>query len=85
MDKKVLANQPDIVVVDKKHKGAVVIDTAVPTDTNLKKNEYEKQEKYQSLKEELETMWKVKAKAVPVAVETLEAVVQLEFLHQRLL
>ena len=52
-DRKVLANQPDIVVVDKQ-KEAVVIDVAVPSDSNIKKNEYEKLEKYQGLKEDVE-------------------------------
>lgn len=54
--------QPDIVVVDKKQKIVVVLDVAVPSDSNIK--EYEKLEKYQGLKEELKTMWKVKAKVV---------------------
>ena len=48
-DRKVLANQPDIVVVDKQKKEAMVIDVAVPRDSNIKK-EYEKLEKYQGSK-----------------------------------
>ena len=42
--RKVLANQLDI----------VVIDIAVPSDSNIKKKEYEKLEKYQGLKKEME-------------------------------
>ena len=61
-DRQVLANQPDVVVVDKDQKTAVVIDVAVPSDSNIRKKEYEKLEKYQGLKEELERMWKVKPK-----------------------
>ena len=38
-NRKVLANQPDIVVVDKQKKEAVVIDIAVPSDSNIKKKE----------------------------------------------
>ena len=73
-DRKVLANQPDIVVVDKQRKEAVVMDVAVPSDSNIKKKKYEKLEKYQGLKEELERTWKVKAKVVPVVIGALGAV-----------
>ena len=52
---------------------AVVID-AVPSDSNIKKKEYEKLEKYQGLKEELERTWKVKVKVVPVVIGALGAV-----------
>ncbi|MGZ7254081.1 hypothetical protein ACXWO5_10720, partial [Streptococcus pyogenes] len=48
-DKMVVANQPDIVVVDKQKKTAVVIDVAVPNDSNIRKKEHEKLEKYQGL------------------------------------
>ncbi|KAF7666275.1 hypothetical protein LDENG_00113730, partial [Lucifuga dentata] len=63
-DKQLLANQPDVVVVDKEQKRAVVIDVAVPADSNIRKKEHEKIEKYQGLKEELERTWKVKSKVV---------------------
>lgn len=52
MDRQVLANQLDIVVGDNEQKAAVVIDVAVPSDSNIMKKEYEKLEKYQDLKEE---------------------------------
>ena len=41
-------------VVDKKQKMAVVVDVAVTNDSNVRKKEHEKLEKYQGLKEELE-------------------------------
>ena len=50
-----------------------MIDVAVPSNSNIKKD-YEKLEKYQGLKEELERMWKVKAKVVPVVIRALGAV-----------
>ena len=53
-DKMVMANQPDIVIIDKQQRKAVVIDVAIPSDSNIKKKEHEKLEKYQGLKEELE-------------------------------
>ena len=73
-DRKVLVNQPDIVVIDKEKKEAVVIDIAVPSNSNIKKKEYEKLEKHQGLKEELERTWKVKVKVVPVVIGALGAV-----------
>ncbi|KAF7642936.1 hypothetical protein LDENG_00248050 [Lucifuga dentata] len=66
-DKQLLANQPDMVVVDKEQKRAVVIDVTVPADSNIRKKEHQKMEKYQGLKEELERTWKVKSKVGPVA------------------
>ncbi|XP_065326275.1 butyrophilin subfamily 2 member A2-like [Pelmatolapia mariae] len=53
----VVANQPDIVVVEKQKKTAVVIDGVVPNDTNIRKKEHEKLEKYQGLREELERIF----------------------------
>lgn len=49
-------NQPDIVVVDTTEKGSsfatsAVIDVAIPSDTNIKKREHKKVEKYQGLNE----------------------------------
>ena len=73
-DRQVLANQPDIVVVDKDQKTVVAIDVMVPSDSNIRKKEFEKQEKYQGLKKELKRNWKVKAKVVPVVVGALGAV-----------
>ena len=52
-DKQLMANQPDIVVVDKQQK--------IGSDHNTKKNEHEKLKKYQGLMEEVEKMWEVKA------------------------
>ena len=72
-ERKVLANQPDIVVIDKQKKDTVVTDIAVTRDSNIKKKEYEKL-KYQGLKEEPERTWQVKAKVVPVMIGALGAV-----------
>ena len=48
--KLVMANQSDTVVVDKLQKKAVVIDVAVPSDSNIKKKEDKKLENNQGLK-----------------------------------
>ncbi|TWW59398.1 hypothetical protein D4764_06G0009280 [Takifugu flavidus] len=55
-DKMVVANQPDIVVVDKHQKTVVVIDVAIPSDSSIRKKEHKKLEKYQGLKEETENV-----------------------------
>ncbi|XP_051920732.1 uncharacterized protein LOC127600296 isoform X1 [Hippocampus zosterae] len=73
-DKIVMANQPDIVIIDKGQRKAVVVDVAVPSDGNIRKKEHEKLEKYQGLREELERAWKVKVTVVPVVVGALGAV-----------
>jgi len=44
----------DIVVVDKLEKMAVVIDATIVSDSNIKKKEHEKLEKYQELKKEVD-------------------------------
>ncbi|KAF7652030.1 hypothetical protein LDENG_00102420 [Lucifuga dentata] len=72
-DKQLLANQPDV-VVDKEQKKAVVIDVAVPADSNIRKKEHQKIHKYQGLKEEQEQTWKGKSKVVPVVIGALGAV-----------
>lgn len=52
----------------------MVIDVAIPGDSNIRKKKAEKPEKYQGLKEELERRWEIKAKVVPVVVGALRAV-----------
>ncbi|GAA6084028.1 uncharacterized protein LOC106513546, partial [Tachysurus ichikawai] len=49
--KRLLANQPDIVMVDKEQKMAVVIDVETPAESNIRKKEREKAEKNLELKE----------------------------------
>ncbi|TWW67366.1 hypothetical protein D4764_02G0004070 [Takifugu flavidus] len=73
-DKMMVTNQPDIVMVDKHQKTVVVIDVAIPSDSNIRKKEHEKLEKYQGLKEEIERMWGMKATVVLVVIGTLGAV-----------
>ncbi|KAI3362535.1 hypothetical protein L3Q82_012837, partial [Scortum barcoo] len=62
-------NQPDIMVVDKKQKRAIVIDVAIPSDSHIKEKEHEKLEKYQ----QLERMWGVKTSVIPVVIGALWA------------
>ncbi|TWW76591.1 hypothetical protein D4764_13G0012530 [Takifugu flavidus] len=73
-DKMVVANQPDTLVVGKHRKTVGVIDVAIPSDSNIRKKEHAKLEKYQGLKEEMERMWGMKATVVPVVIGTLGVV-----------
>lgn len=41
---------------------------AIPADSNIRNKEHEKTEKDQGLKEQVEQMWKVKFKVVPVLI-----------------
>lgn len=69
-DKQVMANQLDIVVVDKVDKKAVVIDVAASNGSNIKK-EYEKLEKYLG---QLERMCGVKSSVILLVIGALGAV-----------
>lgn len=55
-DQMVVTSQPDVLVVDKQEKRPVVVDVAIPNDSNLRKKEQGKLEKYQGLKEQLERL-----------------------------
>lgn len=61
----------EIPKLDKWRNAAIVIDVAIPSNSNIRKKETEKLKKYQGLKVELEMMWKVNAQVVPVVIGTL--------------
>ena len=50
-----------------------MVDVAIQSDSNIKKKEHEKPEKYQGLKEEVEKKWELKAAVVPVVIGALRA------------
>ncbi|XP_067940204.1 uncharacterized protein [Watersipora subatra] len=73
-DKHALANQPDIVVVDKENKRATIINIAVPNDYNIASKEKEKVEKYFPLGDEMEKCWNVRTTVIPVVIGALGAI-----------
>jgi len=73
-DNKIQANKPDLVVVDKANKTLLIIDVACPLDINIGNKERDKILKYQDLKTELQRLWKLKGKVVPVVIGALGAV-----------
>ena len=68
------ARRPDLVVVDKKERSCKIIDFAVPGDSGIEEKEKDKIEKYQQLGRELQKMWNVKVKIIPLVVGSLGAI-----------
>ena len=64
------AQRPDLVVVDKE-KSSKIIDFAVPGDSRIEEKEKDKIEKYQDLGRELQKIWNVKMKIMPLVVGAL--------------
>ena len=63
-----------MVVVDKKERSWKIIDFAVPGDTRIDEKEKDKIEKHQDLGRELQKIWNVKAKIIPLVVGSLGAI-----------
>ena len=68
------ARRPDLVVVDKKERSCKIIDFAVPGDSRIQEKEKDKIEKYQDLGRELQKIWNVKVKIIPLVVGSLGAI-----------
>ena len=73
-DKHLLHNRPDILLINYKEQTSLIIDIAMPRNENIQNNKLKKIDKYQSLKIELEQLWKVKILVIPVVVGTLGAI-----------
>ena len=71
-DNEIQARRPDIVVVNKKERKCYISDVAVPGDVRIAEKETEKIEKYDEIKREVERLWKVKAKVIPIVLGALE-------------
>ena len=66
--------RPDLVVVHKKERSCKIIDFAVPGDSRIEEKEKDKVKKYQDLGKELQKMWNVKVKIIPLVVCSLGAI-----------
>ena len=73
-DNEIQARRPDIVVVNKKERKCYITDVAVLGDVRIAEKEMEKIEKYDELKREVERLWKVKAKVIPIVLGALGTV-----------
>ena len=63
--------RPDLVVVDKKRSTCKIIDSAVPGDSRIEEKEKERIEKYHDLRRELQKIWNVRVKIIPLVVGSL--------------
>ena len=70
-DRAVGANRPDIVIHDREKKMCILVDVAVPNDSNISAKEVEKLSKYKDLEIEISRMWKTRTCVVPVVVGAL--------------
>ncbi len=71
-DRTILANRPDIVLHDKIEKTCLLIDIAVPDDTNIMLKETEKISKYKDLEFEISRMWTRTVRVTVGALGTLK-------------
>ena len=68
------ARRPDLVVVDKKERSCKIINFAVSVDSRIEEKEKDKIEKYQDLGKELQKVWNVNVKIIPLVVGSLGAI-----------
>ena len=73
-DHVIRARRPNLVVVDKKERSCKIIDIAVPGDSRIEEREKDKIEKYQDLGRELQKIWNVKVKVIPLVIGSLGAI-----------
>lgn len=70
-DRTISANRPDIVLHNRAKRVCLLIDIAIPDDRNITVKEAEKITKYKDLQIEVQRMWNVKAKVIPVVIGSL--------------
>ena len=68
------ARKPDLFVVDKKERSCKIIDFVIPGDSRIEEKEKDKIEKHQDLGRELQKIWNVKVKIIPLVVGSLGAI-----------
>jgi len=65
-DRTIHNNKPDIIIRDNEKRTCMLIDVAISGDRNVIKKEAEKILKYKDLTIEIQGMWNVKTKVIPV-------------------
>jgi len=65
-DRTITNNKPDIIIRDNEKRTCMLIDIAISGDRNVIKKEAEKILKYKDLTIEIQCMWNVKIKVIPV-------------------
>ena len=69
-DRTIPNNKPDIIIRDNEKGTCMIIDVAISGDRNVIKKEAEKVLKYKDLTIEIQRMWNVKTKVIPVIIGT---------------
>ena len=67
-DRTIPSNKPDIIIRDNEKGTCMLIDVAISGDRNMIKKEAEKILKYKDLTIEIQRMWNVKTKVIPVII-----------------
>jgi len=67
-DRTISNNKPDIIICDNEKGTCMLIDIAISGDRNVIKKEAEKILKYKDLTIEIQSMWNVKTKVIPVII-----------------
>ncbi|HEY6435395.1 MAG TPA: hypothetical protein VIY47_02315, partial [Ignavibacteriaceae bacterium] len=79
-DRTILANRPDIIIIDKSNKTAKLIDLAHPNDHNLNTSFSNKITKYKDLAEEIKIMWQMNSvEIIPIVISANGLVHQKQF------
>jgi hypothetical protein len=73
-DRTIPNNKPDIIIRDNEKGTCKLIDVTVPGDRNVIQKEAEKILKYKNLRIEIQRMWNVKTRVVPVIVGETETI-----------
>jgi chemotaxis receptor (MCP) glutamine deamidase CheD len=73
-DRTVIAKLPRVIIRDKKEKTCLLIDIALPDDSNANTKENKKLIKYKGLEVGFSRMWKVGTKIVPVIIGASETI-----------
>ena len=66
--------RPDLVLVDKKERICKIINFGVLEDSRIEEKEKDKIENYLDLGRELQKIWNVKVKFIPLVVDSLGAI-----------
>jgi hypothetical protein len=67
-DRTIPNNKPDIIIRDNEKRKCMLIDVAISGDINVIKKEAEKILKYKDLTIQIQRMWNVKTRAIPVII-----------------
>jgi hypothetical protein len=67
-DRTILNNKPDIIIRDNERRTCTLIDVAIPGDRNVIKKEAKNILKYKDLTIEIQHMWNVKTRVIPVII-----------------